>query len=59
VRVGCSISAVEKRLILATLSEHGGNKEKVAEILGISLKTLYNRLHEYEDTENKMEESVQ
>ena len=58
VRVGCSIAAVEKRLILATLSEYGGNKEKVAEILGISLKTLYNRLHEYEDADS-VEETVQ
>lgn len=49
VRVGCSIANVERRLILATLEEYGGNKEKVAETLGISLKTLYNRLHEYED----------
>lgn len=51
VRVGCSIASVERRLIVATLEEYAGNKEKVAEILGISLKTLYNRLHEYEETE--------
>lgn len=51
VRVGCSIASVERRLIVATLEEYGGNKEKVAETLGISLKTLYNRLHEYEESE--------
>jgi DNA-binding NtrC family response regulator len=51
VRVGCSIASVERRLIVATLEEYAGNKERVAEILGISLKTLYNRLHEYEETE--------
>lgn len=51
VRVGCSIADVERRLIMATLEEYGGNKERVAEVLGISLKTLYNRLHEYKDQE--------
>jgi two-component system response regulator AtoC len=51
VRVGCSIADVERRLIVATLEEYGGNKELAAEVLGISLKTLYNRLHEYKDEE--------
>ena len=47
VPVGATIADVEKRLILATLTQCGGNKEKAAEMLGISLKTLYNRLREY------------
>jgi two-component system, NtrC family, response regulator AtoC len=47
VRVGCKVSDVERRLILATLEQCGGTKERAAEILGISLKTLYNRLREY------------
>ncbi len=46
-QVGDSIEAVERRLILATLEAHGGNKRKVAEVLGVSLKTLYNRLNAY------------
>lgn len=58
VRVGCSIASAEKRLILATLEELAGNKEKAAEVLGISLKTLYNRLHEYEDSANLAEEGA-
>jgi DNA-binding NtrC family response regulator len=33
---------------MATLQQCGGNREKAAEMLGISLKTLYNRLREYE-----------
>ncbi len=45
--VGCSIEEVEKRLILATLELHGGNKRKTADVLGVSLKTLYNRLNAY------------
>ena len=37
----------ERRLILATLEDCEGDKKKAAEVLGISLKTLYNRLNEY------------
>jgi len=48
VRVGSSIADVERRLILATLDELNGDKKRAAEILGISLKTLYNRLNVYE-----------
>jgi DNA-binding NtrC family response regulator len=35
-------------LILATLHELKGDKKQTAETLGISLKTLYNRLNIYE-----------
>jgi two-component system response regulator AtoC len=48
VRVGTKVEDVERRLILATLEQCGGTKEKAAEMLGISLKTLYNRLREYQ-----------
>jgi DNA-binding NtrC family response regulator len=47
VEVGASISEVERRLILATLDQLGGDKKRAAEILGISLKTLYTRLGVY------------
>jgi DNA-binding NtrC family response regulator len=47
VRVGSSIEEVERRLILATLQEAGGDKRKAARTLGVSLKTLYNRLNVY------------
>jgi two-component system, NtrC family, response regulator AtoC len=46
-RVGASISDVEHRLIMATLDAYAGNKRKTAEVLGVSLKTLYNRLNTY------------
>lgn len=47
VKVGTSLSAVERQLILATLDQYGGDKKKAADVLGISLKTLYNRLNQY------------
>ena len=45
--VGCSIYEAEKRLILKTLEVEGGNRTKAAEILGISTRTLRNKLQEY------------
>jgi DNA-binding NtrC family response regulator len=48
-QVGASIEEVEHRLIMATLDAYGGNKRKTAEILGVSLKTLYNRLNSYRE----------
>ncbi len=46
-KVGTSLGEAEKRIIMATLGQCGGDKKKAAEVLGISLKTLYNRLNEY------------
>jgi len=48
VQVGESVADAERRLILATLEHFRGSKQKAAEVLGISLKTLYNRLSAYE-----------
>ena len=48
VRVGSSLEDVERRLILATLQECGGDKRRAAELLQMSLKTLYTRLNVYE-----------
>jgi DNA-binding NtrC family response regulator len=47
VRVGTPLAEVERTLILATLQRYGNHKEKTAAALGVSLKTLYNRLKEY------------
>jgi two-component system response regulator AtoC len=47
VPVGTSLADVDKKLIFATLELCGGVKKRAADILGISLKTLYNRLEEY------------
>jgi two-component system response regulator AtoC len=51
VRVGSTIAEVERRLILATLREYQEDKPKSANVLGISLKTLYNRLNHYQTPE--------
>ena len=42
-----SLAEAERRLILAALEHHGGDKGRAAETLGISLKTLYTRLQTY------------
>jgi DNA-binding NtrC family response regulator len=48
VAVGTSLMDANRELIYATLGQCGGVKTHAAEILGISLKTLYNRLAQYE-----------
>lgn len=45
---GMSIREVERSLIEKTLDHFDGNKSKTADALGVSLKTLYNRLKDYE-----------
>jgi DNA-binding NtrC family response regulator len=51
--VGMSLDDAERALIKATLDSVDGSKVKAAQVLGISLKTLYNRLHAYEDLARK------
>jgi DNA-binding NtrC family response regulator len=45
--IGTSMAQAERSLILATLRHYEHHKERTAAALGISLKTLYNRLKEY------------
>jgi DNA-binding NtrC family response regulator len=45
--VGTTVGEAEKMLILKTLESTNNNKTRAAEILGISLKTLHNKLKEY------------
>jgi DNA-binding NtrC family response regulator len=42
---GMTVDEAERRLILATVEAAGGNKTRAAEMLGISLKTLHNKLN--------------
>lgn len=42
-----SLKDIEKEMIFKTLAETGGNKTKAADILGITVRTLRNKLKEY------------
>lgn len=50
--VGMPLAEVERRYVLSTLAHCEGNKKQAAKILGISLKTLYNRLKRYRDAKS-------
>jgi two-component system response regulator FlrC len=49
VTAGATVKEMEQELILATLKETDGNRTEAAKILGISLRTLRNKLNEYRD----------
>lgn len=46
---GGSFRAMEKQLILETLDKVGGNRMKAAEILGVSVRTIRNKLRDYRE----------
>lgn len=50
-QAGLSLSEVERRLIVQTLELTGQNRTRAAEILGISIRTLRNKLAEYREQE--------
>lgn len=45
--VGTSVHDMERKLILRTLDECGGNRKRAAEMLGITSRTLLNKIKEY------------
>jgi two-component system response regulator HydG len=47
-----TLHELEKRYILKALNHFRGNKTQAAHALGITIKTLYNKLHEYGEFEN-------
>jgi DNA-binding NtrC family response regulator len=47
VRIGDSMADVERRVLQRTLRFAKGNKRKAAEMLKLSLKTIYNKVKEY------------
>jgi len=49
VLIGRTIADVERHLILDTLAFCFGNRTHAAKILGISIRTLRNKLNEYMD----------
>ena len=54
--VGSTLEDVERELIYAALRYFGGNKQRAAQSLGISLKTVYNRLNKYAGGDAREEE---
>ena len=46
-----TVDEAEQKLILATLEAAGGNKTRAADMLGISLKTLHNKLNRFKSEE--------
>jgi len=48
--VGISMAEAEKKLIFETLKQTKGNRTRAAEILGISIRTLRNKLNEYKES---------
>jgi DNA-binding NtrC family response regulator len=46
-RPGTSLASVEKRLLELTLDSTSGNRSRTAEILGVSLRTVRNKIREY------------
>jgi DNA-binding NtrC family response regulator len=53
VTVGTTVREMEKKLIVKTLNEVNENRTRAAELLGISIRTLRNKLREYKDEEFK------
>lgn len=56
--VGTNLADVERWMIFATLQKCGGNKTRAAALLGVSLKTLYNRLNAYRAQGVAMDEGL-
>jgi two-component system response regulator FlrC len=49
IRAGVTVAQAERRLIETTLEATGGHRTRAAELLGISVRTLRNKLREYRD----------
>jgi len=54
VPLGSTVADAEREMILATIDHCGGNKRKAADVLGISVKTVYNKLAEYGMTDGSL-----
>jgi DNA-binding NtrC family response regulator len=59
IQIGTAMADIERKVILATLQHCNHQKERAAAMLGISLKTLYNRLKEYAAERSSAQELAQ
>ena len=50
IRAGMSVREMEKRLIIHTLKKVDDNRTQAAELLGVSIRTLRNKLKEYRES---------
>jgi DNA-binding NtrC family response regulator len=55
IRPGLSVKAVEEALIRRTLCEVNDHRERAARMLGISVRTLRNKLREYKERTEELE----
>jgi DNA-binding NtrC family response regulator len=53
-----SLEEIERSHILAAMKRHRGSRRAVAAELGVSLRTLYNRLREYKQTDSSVARSI-
>jgi DNA-binding NtrC family response regulator len=53
-----TVHEMEKRLILATLKRYSNNRTRSAEVLGISIRTLRNKLNEYRDQDPDLTNTI-
>ena len=58
IEVGMSMKEAEKRFIFKTLHETKGNRTHAAKTLGISIRTLRNKLNEYREEVDELELEV-
>jgi DNA-binding NtrC family response regulator len=59
VKIGTPLDEIQQRVTMATLARCGNVKKRAAAILGISLKTLYNRLESYSQREANIERDAE
>lgn len=57
--VGLPVADVERDLILATLRETGGNRTHAANLLGIAIRTLRNKINSYTTAGYEVPEALQ
>ena len=55
VPVGLSLHEMERKLILRTLDRTGGNRTRTAQMLGVSVRTIRNKLNLYDQAKAEVQ----
>ena len=45
--IGSTVGEIERELVLQTLGRCGGNRTRAARVLGVSVRTLRNKIRQY------------